>query len=176
VGIGWNAVEYEALGEDFGNRGKRSEEQIEILRRLWQEPVLTYHGKWHTIVEAGLKPLPIQRPIPVWIGGTAEIALDRAARIADGWFPIGVVDDAQRERLRILLERTERYGRNPSEIGIDARIDTFRSGEGNWERNLALWQEAGATHLCVNGMNQEFDLNDHIAALERFMTVAAGYR
>lgn len=176
VGIGWNAVEYEALGEDFTNRGKRSEEQIEVMRRLWREPVLSYQGRWHTITEAGLTVMPIQQPIPIWLGGTAEVALDRAARLADGWFPIGVVDDAQRERLRILRDRAESCGRDPSEIGIDARIDTFRSREENWERNIELWREAGATHLCVNEMYQERDIDSHIAALERFMKVASGYR
>lgn len=176
VGIGWNAVEYEALGEDFGNRGKRSEEQIEVLRRLWREPVLTYRGQWHTITEAGLKPMPIQQPIPIWIGGITEVPVKRAARIGDGWFPMGVVDDAQRERLRLLRQAAEQHGRDPDEIGIDARIDTFRIGEENWERNTALWREAGATHLCVNTMNFGLDIEGHNAMLERFMRLAAGYR
>jgi probable F420-dependent oxidoreductase len=176
VGIGWNAVEYEALGEDFHNRGKRSEEQIDVMRRLWQEPVLTYRGKWHMITEAGLKPMPIQQPIPVWIGGVTEIPVKRAARIGDGWFPMGVVDDTQRDRLRLLRETAEEHGRDPDEIGIDARIDTFRTGEENWERNIALWREAGATHLCVNTMNLGLDVDGHIAALERFVRIAAGYR
>lgn len=176
VGIGWNAVEYEALGEDFSNRGKRSEEQIEVMRRLWQEPVLTYRGKWHTITEAGFKPMPIQQPVPVWIGGVTEIPVKRAARIGDGWFPMGVVDDTQRERLRMLRETAEQHGRSPDEIGIDARIDTFRTGEENWERNISLWRDAGATHLCVNTMNLGLDVDGHVATLERFIRVASGYR
>jgi probable F420-dependent oxidoreductase len=88
VGIGWNPVEYEALNENFHNRGRRIEEQVEVMRQLWTEPVVEYHGKWHQIDRAGLNPLPIQQPIPVWFGGSAEPALQRLARIADGWIPI----------------------------------------------------------------------------------------
>ena len=87
LGIGWNDVEYEALGMDFSNRGRRFEEQIELLRRLWTEPVFDFEGRWHTVTAAGINPLPVQRPIPIWIGGSAERALRRAAVSADGLFP-----------------------------------------------------------------------------------------
>ena len=87
LGIGWNDVEYEALGMDFSNRGRRFEEQIELLRRLWTEPVFDFEGRWHTVTAAGINPLPVQRPIPIWIGGSAERALRRAAVSADGFFP-----------------------------------------------------------------------------------------
>src|SRR5689334_14487443 len=79
VGIGWNFVEYEGLNENFKNRGRRFEEQIEVMRKLWTEPVITFEGQYHKITAAGINPLPIQRPIPIWIGGSAEAALKRAA-------------------------------------------------------------------------------------------------
>src|SRR5207244_12208354 len=85
VGIGWNAVEYEALGMTFNDRGRRFEEQIELLRRLWTEPVVDFEGRWHRVTAAGINPRPVQRPIPIWIGGSAERALRRAARVADGF-------------------------------------------------------------------------------------------
>ncbi len=87
IGTGWNDVEYEALGENFHNRGKRSEEQIDLLRKLWAEETITYKGKWHTITDAGLNPLPAGRAIPIWLGGMAPQVIDRVARIGDGWFP-----------------------------------------------------------------------------------------
>src|SRR3712207_5049701 len=87
VGIGWNEVEYEALGESFRNRGARSEEQIEVLRLLWTQEVVDFQGRWHTITAAGINPLPVRRPIPLWIGGTAEPVLRRIGRLGDGWFP-----------------------------------------------------------------------------------------
>ena len=100
IGIGWNHVEYEALGEDFHNRGIRSEEQIDVMRALWTQELVTFEGRWHKITDAGLNPLPVQRPIPVWIGGGpgsagstsqtgTERVLRRVARKADGWFPRG---------------------------------------------------------------------------------------
>src|SRR5512137_2052178 len=85
VGLGWNEVEYAALNENFHNRGRRIEEQVALLRRLWTEPLVTFNGEWHTIPDAGLNPLPVQQPIPVWFGGSAEAALERIARLADGW-------------------------------------------------------------------------------------------
>ncbi|HEY9325316.1 MAG TPA: LLM class F420-dependent oxidoreductase, partial [Candidatus Limnocylindria bacterium] len=69
VGIGWNAVEYEALGESFTNRGRRIEEQIAVLRALWTQEVVDFKGRWHRIDRAGIDPLPVQRPIPIWMGG-----------------------------------------------------------------------------------------------------------
>ena len=84
IGIGWNPVEYEALGEDFHNRGLRSEEQIEVLRALWTQELVTYDGKWHGITDAGLNPLPVQQPIPIWFGGSSDLVLQRIARLGDG--------------------------------------------------------------------------------------------
>src|SRR5579885_1964305 len=105
VGIGWNQVEYEGLNERFSNRGARLEEQIEVLRALWSETSITYTGRWHTIDHAGINPLPVQRPIPIWIGATADAALRRAARLADGWFPQRPPDD----QARAMMERLHGY-------------------------------------------------------------------
>jgi probable F420-dependent oxidoreductase len=176
VGVGWNAVEYEALGEDFSNRGRREVEQIDVLRKLWMDPVITYRGEYHSITEAGLNPLPLQRPIPVWIGGATEIPIKRAARIGDGWFPMGILDDAQRAKLRLLHETALEAGRDPASIGIDARIDTFRSGEENWEQNVAAWKDAGATHLSINSMNLGLDVEGHCDLIRRFADIAKPYR
>src|SRR3989442_10997287 len=87
VGVGWNPVEFEALGENFTNRGKRIEEQIDLMRALWTKELVTFHGQWHRVPDAGINPLPIQRPIPVWMGGESEVVVRRAARLADGWMP-----------------------------------------------------------------------------------------
>ena len=147
-----------------------------LLRQLWTDPVVTFHGEFDTVIEAGLNPLPIQGPIPIWIGGATDIAVKRAARIGNGWFPMGPVDDAQQARLRLLQETAIGAGRNPDEIGIDARIDTFRTGEENWKRHLAAWLEAGAGYLSVNSMNLGLDIDGHCALLERFARVAKPYR
>ena len=176
VGIGWNAVEYEALGEDFHNRGRREEEQIDLLRRLWTEPVLTYRGQYHRVTEAGLNPMPIQQSIPIWIGGTTDIPIKRAARLADGWFPIGVVDDRQRARLQLLRDSAAAAGRDPARIGVDARIDTAKIGEANWERHLSEWQAVEATHVSVSSMYMGLDPAGQCALIERFARVAEAFR
>src|SRR5947209_9871610 len=88
VGLGWNAVEYEALGEDISTRGKRCEEQVALMRRLWSEPSVTYSGRYHRVTGAGLAPLPLQRPIPVWFGASSPPALRRAGRLGGGWVPM----------------------------------------------------------------------------------------
>ena len=93
IRIGWNTIEYEALGTDFSVRGKRSEEQIDLLRRLWTEPLVTFDGKWDRVTDAGINPLPKQRPIPIWIGGHKDVAVHRAARLADGWLPLFPPDE-----------------------------------------------------------------------------------
>src|SRR5713226_5417876 len=99
VGVGWNSVEYEALGLDFRTRGRAIEEQVEVLRLLFSKEVVTYKGKFTTITEAGLNPLPVHRSIPIWMGGSADVLLRRVARLGDGWFPQGKPDDQMRQIL-----------------------------------------------------------------------------
>ena len=152
VGLGWNFVEFESLGEEFGNRGRRAEEQIELLRRLWTEPVVTFEGRYHRVPGAGINPLPVQRPIPVWIGGSAEPAIRRAARIADGFFPQRPLAGgwpATMERLRAWLEEA---GRDPGAFGIEARIDVSSGTPDDWRRAAEEWRALGATHLSVAAM------------------------
>ncbi|MEA2593948.1 MAG: hypothetical protein QOF01_417 [Thermomicrobiales bacterium] len=169
VGVGWNPVEYEALGENFGNRGKRVEEQMEVLRLLWTQPVVTFEGKYHRITEAGLNPLPVQRPIPIWIGGMADVALERTGRLADGWFPLGRLDDAMRERIERLRGYTEATGRPRDAVGIDARVDIRAIPEAEWAEEVERWRTAGATHVSVNTMGAGLaSPRDHIATIRRF--------
>jgi probable F420-dependent oxidoreductase len=153
VGIGWNAVEYEGLGMDFRNRGKRLEEQIDVLRRLWTEPVLTYEGKHHRITAAGINPLPVQRPIPIWIGASAEAAIKRAAQLADGFFPQRPLEGgwpATMDKIRGWLKDA---GRDPARFGIEARINTASGTPDDWHSQAEEWRALGATHLSVNTMN-----------------------
>ena len=118
VGIGWNFVEYEALGENFRNRGRRMEEQIALLRKLWTEPLVDFAGRYHTIKQAGIKPLPVQQPIPLWMGGGADAVLQRIARIADGWFPQFRPDARATETLETLRKYIAEAGRRPEDVGI----------------------------------------------------------
>ncbi len=150
VGVGWNDVEYEGLNEDFGTRGARSEEQIAVLRALWTRSTITVKGRWHTITDAGINPLPIQRPIPVWMGGMTEPALKRTGRLGDGWFPLHAPDDEARAMLDRLHGYAREVGRDPAAIGIEPHLNLRQVGEANAADYLASWRDLGATHISVN--------------------------
>src|SRR5947209_5294643 len=123
IGVGWNAVEYEALGSDFRQRGRMVEEQIEVLRLLWSQEIVTYHGQFHTITEAGLNPLPVRRSIPIWTGGSAETMLRRTARLADGWFPLGRPVEKLEQTIQRLQSYLREAGRDPNTFGIEAQVN-----------------------------------------------------
>jgi probable F420-dependent oxidoreductase len=166
IGVGWNPVEYEALNEDFGTRGARSEEQIEVLRALWAEPTITYRGRWHTIVDAGIEPRPPRGGIPIWIGGTADAVLRRAARIGDGWLPQQSPNAESAATLQRIREYAEEAGRSPDDIGIEARLTLSNEPRAGWADFIAGWDDLGATHLCVNTMGMGFtDIDQHLEAL-----------
>jgi probable F420-dependent oxidoreductase len=174
IGIGWNPVEYEALGQDFKNRGQRSEEQVELLRQLWTRDLVTFHGRWHTVIDAGINPLPMQRPIPIWFGGTDDRALRRLARLGDGWFPLMNPD----EKCRAAIEKVRSYareaGRDPERIGIEGRISHGAGSEEAWRKELQAWKALGATHASFNTMKANLPSpRAHIDAIRRFKAVAA---
>lgn len=169
VGLGWNEVEYISLGQDFHTRGKRFEEQIHLLRHLWTEPLVNYTGRWDTIPDAGINPLPLQPSIPVWFGGHAESVLRRAAQLADGWMP----NYRQPKDARPALDQLKRFlaetGRERSSFGIEARI-AFGSGDPEiWHELMQAWQLAGATHFSINTMGSGFQTpGAHLTALQKF--------
>ena len=169
IGIGWNAVEYEALGENFRNRGRRSEEQIEVLRALWTQELVTYNGCWHKITDAGLNPMPVQRPIPIWFGGMADQVLRRAARMGDGWFPQFQPGDRARAMLAQLHGYLLEAGRDPGDIGIEGRTNIRDRSPEEWSQDASDWRDLGATHLSVNTMSAGLaSPADHIDAIRRF--------
>lgn len=169
VGLGWNPVEYTALNENFHNRGKRIEEQVILMRRLWTEPLVTFSGEWHTIPDAGLNPLPIQKPIPVWFGGHARPALLRIARLADGWLPNYKEPEDTRPSLELLHEELERAGRSTANFGMEARIHYGEGDPENWSRTIQGWQALGATHISFNTMGARFSgPKGHLDAVRSF--------
>lgn len=167
VGVGWNAVEYEALNENFHNRGRRQEEQIEVMRRLWTEPLATFEGRWHRITAAGINPMPVQRPIPIWFGGQAEPTLRRMARLGDGWMTNYRSVEQARDALDKLWRYLEEVGRSRDAFGLEARL--LFSDAARWEQTLRDWAAAGATHLSLNTMYAGLDgPQGHIEALRSF--------
>ncbi|TDD27052.1 LLM class F420-dependent oxidoreductase [Kribbella turkmenica] len=165
VGIGWNQVEYQALGVPFRQRGALLEEQVDVLRRLWAEPVISYDGKFHQIEEAGLNPLPGRR-IPIWFGGGADAVLRRTGRIGDGWMPQTAPDAEAKARVDQLRRYAAEAGRDPATIGIEPRLTLGAVPEAEWQAFVEGWRDLGATHLAVNTMKMGLDRpEDHAAVL-----------
>jgi probable F420-dependent oxidoreductase len=166
IGLGWNAVEYEALGKGFAGRGDRMVEQIALLRRLWTEPTVTFDGTHERVTGAGLAPLPVQRPIPVWFGAQSHRAYRRAGRLGDGWFP-QVPPGPRLDEARSIVEQAAiQAGRDPAELGMEGRVSWGESGAQEVTRHVGKWRDAGATHVSVNTMGAGLaSTEDHLAAL-----------
>lgn len=169
IGIGWNEIEYISLGENFHNRGKRMEEQVDLLRLLWTQPLVTFTGRWHSIPDAGINPLPVQRPIPIWFGGSDDRVLRRMARLGDGWMLSG----RSIEQLLPLLDKLYTYlaeaGRDRSSFGIEPRLNMNQLGAGGWNDFIQTWEKSGATHLNVNTMGCGYQTAAaHIKAIGQF--------
>jgi probable F420-dependent oxidoreductase len=165
VGIGWNAVEYEALGQDFSTRGRRIEEQVTLMRSLWTTRSVTMAGRFDRVSGAGLAPLPVQRPIPIWFGGGSVRAYERMGRLADGWLPMVQPGPALDAALEVIAGSAHRAGRDPGEIGMEGRVD-WRGDADDLARRAGRWESAGATHLTVNTMGAGLaTVDDHLAAL-----------
>jgi probable F420-dependent oxidoreductase len=168
VGVGWNEVEYIALNERFENRGRRFEEQIEVLRALWSQEVVDFKGRYHTVPEAGIKPMPVQQPIPLWIGGTADVVMERVGRLADGWFPQRQPGEELDRWLGIVAESAHKAGRDPHAIGMEGRITLKPGDEDGWMSQTDAWRSAGATHLSVNTMGAGRSPQEHIETILRY--------
>jgi probable F420-dependent oxidoreductase len=168
VGLGWNAVEYEALGQDFGNRGRRIEEQVALLRRLWTQRSVAFRGRYETVTAAGIQPLPRQRPIPIWFGAHQPIALRRAGRLADGWFPQVAPGPRLDEALVHVRAGAEAAGRDPATIGMEGRVAVTR-GVDIAVDHVERWRHAGASHVGIDTMRLTSEgpvgVDRHIAAL-----------
>ena len=168
VGVGWNWVEFAALGTSFNDRGKRIEEQIAVLRQLWTEPVVSFEGTWHHIDRAGLKPMPVQRPIPLWMGADAEPAIRRVARLADGFFSHFAANDQGRAQAARFWELVKEAGRDPKQVGLECRLSQTLSDD-ETARALETFQQMGATDFECNTMRAGYrNVDEHLAALRRF--------
>lgn len=172
VGLGWNEVEYIALNEDFHTRGRRIEEQVTLLRQLFTQSLVNFEGKYHKIPDAGLKPLPVQRPIPIWFGGTVDAALQRIARLADGWLiNYRTLADA-RPALDKMTQFLAEAGRSRESFGLEPRLIYGDGDPEVWRKSVEEWQAVGATHLSFNTMGKGFVTpGEHLAAVQAFASV-----
>jgi probable F420-dependent oxidoreductase len=154
VGSGWNDLEYQAMSVDFASRGKRVEEQIAVMRALWTEDVVRFHGTWHTIDAAGINPLPVQRPIPIWIGGVSAPATIRAARIAEGWVPNRMFESSNlsswgESALTLFRSSAREAGRDPQTLSLVGSVTVGTRMAEEVVEELEQWHGIGATHVNV---------------------------
>jgi probable F420-dependent oxidoreductase len=169
VGLGDMDLQMQALGYDFTNRGVRIEEQIEILRALWMNERVTFHGKFHTIDDMGILPRPCQQPIPIWFGGESDAALRRMARLGDGWMLSHASPSEARPSIEKLWAYLKAVGRSPREFGINARIDLTDQGRGTWASLVQDWETVGATMIRINSLDAGFEnLDKRLEALRLF--------
>ena len=173
VGVGWNFVEYQALGMDWSTRGARQAEQIAVLRRLWTEDVVTFRGRFHDLKEVSIIPAPIQRPIPIWLGGSSDAAVKRAARLGDGWMPIMAPEEAE-PKIAALREHLEAFGRNRASFGIEGWLRMQAADPAHWAVAADGWRRLGADLVMLYPMFRIPDFADQIETLRRFKEVAGG--
>ncbi len=169
IGVGWNEVEFEALGENFSDRGKRSEEQIELLRLFWTNEIVDYQGKWHRVDRAGLRPMPVQRPIPIWFGGgKTDTVLRRIARLGDGWMPQVSPNDQGKSVLDKFKGYVLEANRKIEDVGIDARV-RIANGFEQAAIDFNTWKDWGATHIAANSLHAGLKtVDEHIKMIEKF--------
>ena len=174
IGVGWNHVEYEALGVEWKTRGARQAEQVEVLRRLWCEDLVTFRGRFHDLREVNILPPPVQRPIPIWFGGASEAAAKRAARLGDGWMPIIPPDAKAEERIARVREEVKARGRDPASFGIEGWLRMDTPDPQRWAAAADGWRRLGADMVMLYPMYRIATFDEQIALLRRFKEVAVG--
>jgi probable F420-dependent oxidoreductase len=174
VGVGWNHVEYEALGTEWRTRGARQAEQIEVMRRLWTEDLVTFDGRFHKLTAVNLLPVPVQRPIPIWFGGSSDAVIKRAARLGDGWMPILAPDAEGEAKLARLREHLKEFGRDPATFGLDGWLRMHERDPERWAAAAQGWQRLGAQMVMLYPMYRMPKLDEQIETLRRFKEVAGG--
>ena len=168
VGIGRNWMEYEALNEDFTNRGARQADQVELMRKLWSSDAFSYSSDFHTIDQAGINPRPSQS-VPIWFGGSAPALLKRCALLGDGWMPLGGANDKSAALLDQIRVHREAAGRSMDDFGVQAQAQWAGGDPDRWTTHAKRWREIGATHLAVATHNAgETDVEGHLTRIAQY--------
>lgn len=180
VGVGWNEIEFIALNESFSNRGRRSEEQVQVMQALWAEPFTTFKGEFHHVDDAGILPRPRSGRVPVWFGGDAEATFRRAAKYGDGFIPLAYPPgDAAAAAIAKLRRLIVEAGRDPSEVGIEVWVSPGVGTPEDWRAEISFWKGLGVTHVTAHtvymvGHHKRIaghQAADHLAALMHYQSV-----
>lgn len=174
IGVGWNHVEYEALGTEWKTRGARQAEQVKVLRKLWTEELVTFSGRFHELREVNIMPPPVQRPIPIWFGGSSDAVVKRAAELGDGWMPIIPPDEQAEAKLATLRAHLKAFGRDPATFGIEGWIRMNERDPQRWAAAADGWRKLGADMVMLYPMYRMESFDEQIETLRRFKEVAEG--
>lgn len=168
VGTGWNKIEYQALNENFTNRGKRQSEQVELMRKLWSEDAFSFEGSYHTIDQASINPRPTAL-VPIWFGGSAPALLQRCAQLGDGWMPLGGANDKSRALLEEIRGHRVAAGRTMDGFGVQAQAQFAGGSPERWRDHADKWREIGATHMAVATHNAgPTNVEGHLARIVQY--------
>ena len=178
VGVGWNEAEFVGLNENFNNRGRRSEEQVEVMCALWANQHVTFEGRWHRIEDAGINPRPASGRVPLWFGGHHDNTLRRIAKWGDGWMMLALPAGPEATAAFDTLRRyAEQEGRDPASVGIEIWTSTAQNaGEQAWREEFRFWKAAGVTHVTLasthgRGIHKRIpgrSMADHLDAIRRY--------
>ena len=167
IGVGANGDEYKALGQAFHTRGARCDEQMELLKKLWTQETVDFDGHWDRVSGLGINPLPVQRPIPMWIGARSvpsDPVVRRIGRLADGWFVLCSPEEFPEVKARIDAEATA-AGRNPEDIGTEAGVAVVGPREAEWQDRVTGWRDMGLEYVCLRTLGGELDAQQHMDKL-----------
>lgn len=176
IGVGWNHVEYASLGTEWETRGARQAEQVKVLRRLWTEDLVTFSGRFHELREVSIVPRPIQRPIPIWFGGSSDAVVKRAARLGDGWMPILAPDGEAEAKLDALRGHLKDFGRDPAAFGLEAWLRTKAFDPDGWAEAADGWRRLGAQMVMLYPTHRIATFDEQIETLRRFKEAAEDAR
>ena len=169
IGVGWNTVEYTGLNENFKNRGKRQEEQVELMRLLWESEVLEYKGDYHHIDKASINPRP-SKSVQIWFGGGAPQLIERCADLGDGWIPLMGPNEAARKTLAAIKEKRESKGLDWDNFGVQAQAQYAGGDAERWNKHAEKWRNLGASHLAIATHNAEpTNVDGHLGRIKEYL-------
>ena len=174
IGVGWNELEYVGLNETFNNRGRRQEEQVDVMRKLWSEDSLDYTGEYHRIDKASINPRP-SKTIPIWFGGSAPALLDRVARLGDGWIPLMGANDKAKACIDTIRQTRKAAGLSFANFGIQAQAQYAGGSPERWRKHAEAWREMGCTHLAIATHNAgPTNVDGHLARIGEYQQALQG--
>lgn len=182
IGVGWNELEFTGLNENFKNRGKRSEEQVQVMQALWANDHVDFRGKYHTIDDSGINPRPKSGRVPVWFGGHVDATLERTAKWGDGWMPLAYpADDSALKAFDKLRGLVAAAGRSMNDVGIEVWMSLGSDNPDQWRRDFSFWKKAGVTHVTAHttyasGHHKRIagkTSAEHLAAIGKFQKAVA---